>query len=52
MTISAAEGPYYFVLIQNGEPIGVAPERREEAVNNWQKLDPKTRQVVKLPELT
>jgi hypothetical protein len=40
-----------FVLIENGEPIGVAPPRREEMAKQWAKDGP-NRQVVKVPECT
>lgn len=42
---------YYFVLIENGEVIGVAPERREQAALKWAK-EKQGRQVVKAQECT
>jgi len=42
---------YYFVLIENGEVIGVAPERREQAALEWAKAGT-GRRVVKVQECT
>lgn len=46
-----SEEEFYFVMIENGEPVGVAPERREEAALEWAKAAP-GRHVKKVPVCT
>jgi len=43
--------PHWFVLIDRGEVVAVAPSRREEAAQEWAKAEP-GRHLVNAPEWT